>query len=140
MFQDPIFLNSIPAMIKLMFPKLIISIVVPLIMAELIFAVRSKKMQYWYRVLCLLPMVAPGVVGVLLWKYIYDPSSGLAVVLGRLFGFFEANQNVDWLGDPNLTIGSIIFMGFPWIGGTAVLNIYVRFDETSVQKSEKLPY
>ncbi len=121
LFQDPIFLNSIPAMIKLMFPKLIISIVVPLIMAELIFAVRSKKMQYWYRVLCLLPMVAPGVVGVLLWKYIYDPSSGLAVVLGRLFGFFEANQNVDWLGDPNLTIGSIIFMGFPWIGGTAVL-------------------
>jgi len=121
LFADPIFINSIPAMVKLMLPKLIISIVVPLVMAEMIFFVAFSKMQYWYRVLCLLPMVAPGVVGILIWKYIYDPSSGLAVSLGRLFGFFGMNQNIDWLGNPDLTIGSIIFMGFPWIGGTAVL-------------------
>ncbi len=121
LFQDPIFINSIPAMIKLMLPKLIISIVVPFIMAEMIFFVKSSKRQYWYRVLCLLPMVAPGVVGILIWKYIYDPSGGLAVTLARLTGFVQANQNIDWLGNPDLTIGSIIFMGFPWIGGTAVL-------------------
>ncbi len=81
LFQDPIFINSVPAMIKLMLPKLIISIVVPFIMAEMIFFVKSSKKQYWYRVLCLLPMVAPGVVGILIWKYIYDPSGGLAVTL-----------------------------------------------------------
>ncbi len=121
LFHDSIFLNSIPVMLKLMIPKLIISIVVPFIMAELIFAIRSNKMQERYRMLCLLPMVAPGVVGTLLWKFIYDPSSGLAVELCRLFGIVGQTQNIDWLGNPALTIGSIIFMGFPWIGGTSVL-------------------
>lgn len=121
LFLDSIFVNSIPAMLKLMIPKLVISIVVPFIMAELIYAVRSRKMQAGYRMLCLLPMVAPGVVGTLLWKYIYDPSSGLAVEICRLLGIVEGTQNIDWLGNPELTIGSIIFMGFPWIGGTAVL-------------------
>lgn len=121
LFQDTIFLASIPAMIKLMLPKLIISIVVPLIMAEMIFYVSSKRLQYWYRVICLLPMVAPGVVGILIWKYIYDPGDGLAVAIARLFGFIGKNTNIDWLGNPSLAIPSIIFMGFPWIGGTAVL-------------------
>ena len=121
LFHDSIFLNSIPVMLKLMIPKLIISIVVPFIMAELIFAIRSNKMQERYRMLCLLPMVAPGVVGTLLWKFIYDPSSGLAVELCRLFGIVGQTQNIDWLGNPALTIGSIIFIGFPWIGGTSVL-------------------
>jgi ABC-type sugar transport system permease subunit len=121
LFKDPIFINSIPAMLKLLIPRLLISVFVPLIMAELIFAVRSEKMQYTYRVLCLLPMVAPGVVGTLIWKYIYDPGEGLAVTIVRMLGFVEKNQNIDWLGNPDTVIGSIIFMGFPWVGGTAVL-------------------
>ena len=51
LFHDSIFLNSIPVMLKLMIPKLIISIVVPFIRAELIFAIRSNKMQERYRML-----------------------------------------------------------------------------------------
>ena len=74
LFKDPIFLNSIPAMFKLMIPRLLISIIVPLIMAEMIIYIRSQKLQAFYRMAVLLPMVAPGVVGTLLWKYIYDPS------------------------------------------------------------------
>lgn len=121
LMDDPIFLESFPAMIKLMLPKLIISIIVPFIMAEMLLAVYSRRMQYWYRVILLLPMVAPGVVAILIWKYIYDPGEGLATALARLFGFIGPNHNIDWLGNPELTIGSIIMMGFPWIGGTAVL-------------------
>lgn len=121
LFRDPIFINSIPAMFKLMIPRLIIGIVAPLVMAELIYYVQSARLQYVFRVVCLLPMVAPGVVGTLLWRYIYDPSEGLAVTLVRLFGIVDQNVNIDWLGNPDLTIPSIIFMGFPWIGGTSVL-------------------
>lgn len=121
LFSDEIFLNSIPAMLKLMLPRLVISVVVPLVMAELIFYLHSSRLQYAFRVLCLLPMVAPGVVNTLIWKTIYDPSSGLAVILARALGFVGPNANVDWLGDKALAIPSIIFMGFPWIGGTAVL-------------------
>ena len=90
LLKDPIFLNSIPAMLKLMVPKILISVVVPLIFAEMIVSVKSEKLQSIYRVIVLLPMVAPAVVGTLLWKDIYDPSQGLAVALCRLF----VNRNI----------------------------------------------
>jgi len=121
LFQDKIFLNSFSVLLELMIPRLIISVIVPLFVAELIFGVRSSRLKYLYRVLILLPMVAPGVVGTLIWKNIYDPNNGLMVTVCRLLGIVGQGQAVDWLGDPNLIIFSIIFMGFPWVGGTSVL-------------------
>ena len=120
LFQDPVFLNSIPTLFKLMIPRLLISVIVPLIAAELIFGVRSKRWQYNYRVMVLLPMVAPGLVYTLLWQKIYDPQSGLLSTILRGLGLIGQDQIVNWLGDPKLVIPALIFMGFPWIGGTAV--------------------
>ena len=121
LFSDPVFLNSIPTFLKIGIPCLIISVVVPLIMAELIYAVRSSKMRYIYRVLVLLPMVAPGLIYTLMWEKIYDPQLGLLSGVLRLLGVIEPDQIVNWLGDPDLVIPALIFKGFPWIGGTAVL-------------------
>lgn len=108
-------------MVKIQLPCLIIGVAVPLIMAELIFNVTSTRMQYWYRILVLLPMVAPGVVGTLIWRFIYDPNNGLMTALMQTLGILKDGQVIDWLGDPNYVIFSIIFMGFPWIGCTSVL-------------------
>lgn len=121
LFSDPVFLNSIPTFLKIGIPCLIISVVVPLIMAELIYAVRNAKLKYLYRVLVLLPMVAPGLIYTLLWEKIYDPQLGLLSGVLRLLGVIGPDQIVNWLGDPELVIPSLIFKGFPWIGGTAVL-------------------
>lgn len=120
-FSDRVFLSSIPTLIILTIPKLLIGVIAPLIMAEMIFAVKNVRLKYWYRVLILLPMVIPGVVGTLIWKFVYDPSQGLITNLARMFGFLDGSQALDWLGNPSTVIPSIIFMGFPWIGGTAVL-------------------
>ena len=121
LFKDKVFLNSIPTMFYLMIPSLVIGITVPLIVAEMIFALKSLKAKFIYRVCILLPMVAPGVVGTMLWKFIYDPAYGLMTEIVRTLGIVEQGATVNWLGDPNLVIPSIIFMGFPWIGGTSVL-------------------
>lgn len=121
LFADEIFLNSIGTMFVLMIPKLIIGVVVPFIFAEMLFSVKSEKLQSAYRILMLLPMLAPGVVTTLLWKAIYDPANGLMTALVKLFGIKAQSGVIDWLGDPDLVIFSIIFMGFPWIGGTNVL-------------------
>ncbi|MGI6735055.1 MAG: carbohydrate ABC transporter permease [Bacilli bacterium] len=121
LFNDKIFLNSIPTMLILMIPKLIISIIIPFIVAEMIFSVKSKKLQETYRFLLLLPMLAPGVVGTLIWKSVYDPDGGLLTAILRLFSIIEKNAKIDWLGDSRYVIFSIIFLGFPWIGGTNVL-------------------
>ena len=121
LFHDSVFLRSIPTMFAIMIPRLLIGIVVPLVMAELIFGVKSQKLQSLYRVLVLVPIVAPGVVGTLIWRNIFDPTSGLLTTVARLLGFMGPTQVIDWLGDPNWVVPSIIFMGFPWIGGTSVL-------------------
>ena len=121
LFSDPDFLSTIPTLFKIAIPKLIISIFVPLIAAEMIFAIRSDKAQRAYRVIVLLPMVAPGVVMMLLWKYIYDPNAGVLTAVLRALGIMGQDQVINWLGDPNWVIFSIVFMYFPWIGGTSVL-------------------
>lgn len=108
-------------MAKIQLPKLVIGIVVPLVMAELIFNLSSRRAQYWYRILILFPIVTPGVVSTLIWKYMYDPNNGLLTALLRAFGVLDGGAVIDWLGDPQWVIFSVIFMGFPWIGGTAVL-------------------
>lgn len=121
LFHDQVFLQSVPTMLKIMLPKLVIGIVVPLVMAEMIFNVRNKNVQSAYRILVLLPIVAPGVVGTLIWKNIFDPNGGLLTAVLKALHLMEAGQVIDWLGSVETVIPSIIFMGFPWVGGTSVL-------------------
>jgi ABC-type sugar transport system permease subunit len=121
LFSDRHFLESIPTMLKIMLPKLAIGIIVPLIVAEIIFGIKSTGARYAYRVAVLLPIVAPGVVGMLIWKFLFDPQNGPITALARLFGFLGKTEMVAWLNDPATVIPSIIFIGFPWVGGTSVL-------------------
>lgn len=121
LLSDSVFFNSITVMLKLLLPRLAIGVIVPFIVAELIFGLKSQKMKYFYRVLILFPMVVPGVVNTLIWKSIYDPNNGLMTAVCRMLGLIGKSSVIDWLGDPGVVIFSIIFMGFPWIGGTSVL-------------------
>lgn len=121
LFSDTEFLNSIPTMFYIMLPKLAISVVVPLIMAEMIFAVKSKKVQGVYRVLILVPIVAPGIVNLLIWRNIYDPTNGLLSTFLKALHIIPEDKIINWLTNPDIVIFSIVFMGFPWIGGTNVL-------------------
>jgi ABC-type sugar transport system permease subunit len=121
LFGDRYFIESIPTMFKIMLPKLAIGIVIPLIVAEMIFCVKSWKARYTYRVAVLLPMVAPGVVGLLIWKFIYDPQNGPITVLARFFNIIGPADIIELLSSPKNVIPAIIFMGFPWVAGTSVL-------------------
>ena len=121
LFRDEVFLTAFGTMLKIQLPKLLIGIIVPLIMAEMIFCVRSQRAQYWYRILILFPIVTPGVVSTLIWKFIYDPNGGLLTSLLRAVGIMDPTQVISWLEDPKWVIFAVIFMGFPWIGGTSVL-------------------
>ena len=112
-----VFWPSCLTMLKIMIPKLIINIFVPLVIAEMIFNLTSDKAKSAYRLWVLIPMVAPGVVTTLIWDYIYDPNFGIITAIWELFG----GEPIHWLNDPRTVIPAIIFMGFPWIGGTNVL-------------------
>ena len=118
LFNDPIFINSFGTMLLIQIPRLIANIVVPLIYAEVIFSIKGVKAQSVYRIMILLPIVAPGVVSILVWKQIYQVDGLMNAVISFIDPSFVA---IDWLRDANWVIFSILFMGFPWIGGTSVL-------------------
>ncbi len=91
----------------------------PLLAAELVFWLSRESWRQVYRTLFLLPGVVPGLVTILIWKMIYDPSIGAANELLRAFGL--AVWEHAWLAEPATALAAVIFMGFPWVGLTAFL-------------------
>ena len=86
---------------------------VPLLVAELIFHLRWRALQYWLRTLFVVPMVMPSIAVVLLWVQIYDPNVGLLNQTLDLVGLPGLKHS--WLGEEGIALGSIIVMGFPWV-------------------------
>lgn len=67
-----------------------------------------------FRAIYFMPVVVSIVVVSLLWRFIYDGNDGLLnnMLSGLTFGLF---QPVDWLGNPNTALGSIMAMSI-WQG------------------------
>lgn len=121
LFTDKVFYRSIPPMLIFTFAGIVIALIIPFLIAEAIFAVSSSRAKYVYRTLLLVPLVVPGVVNILLWKFIYDPTQGLLNRLLEAMRLIPENYLVDMLGDPSLARWGVILYGFPWINGINVL-------------------
>jgi len=118
-FAYPETAREIPNMGRLLYASLLTGVVVPFVMAELIFSVRSTMFKDLYRLLLVIPMLAPGMVTILLWKHIYDPYFGPINSLLRGIGLDALTRN--WLGDPATALYAIIFVGFPWVSNIGTL-------------------
>lgn len=95
---------------------------IPMVVAELIFHLRSAALRYVMRTAFVLQVIVPGVVGILLWVNVYDPNIGLANQLLRGAGLDGWARS--WLGDADTALGAIVFMGFPWVSAFALLIFY----------------
>jgi len=130
MFKDPIFGIAMINISKWSVGLILINLIAPLIGAELIFNLHSKRAQYWYRVLLVLPMVVPVVVIIRIWVFIYNPEIGL---LNTLLESLNCEYLIhNWLGDKNFVIPSLIFVGFPWISGLYLLIYYAGLQNISI--------
>ncbi|MBC7319310.1 PQQ-binding-like beta-propeller repeat protein, partial [bacterium] len=74
---DPYLTVGIKNLIILLITNIIKVLTMPLLVAELIFHLKSARSQYWMRTAFVMPIVVPGIVGILLWTMIYDPNIGL---------------------------------------------------------------
>lgn len=113
-FRDPVFFISMKNVAVVCIAYVIISLTVPLLAAELVFALKSEKRQYTIRTVFTFPMVVPGVVTILLWKWILAGDYGILNQLLNLIGL--PNLTAPWLGQSSTALGSIIAIGFPWLG------------------------
>ena len=113
-FRDKIFLESIRKAFVVMVVQVGIVITIPLLTAELLYAVKSKKAQYVVRTLFTFPMVVPTVVVILLWKWILNGDTG---VLNTFLNSVGLNSlAMPWLGSTRTALGAVLAVGFPWLG------------------------
>ena len=117
MGQDAALRSSVVNAILLLPVAVFANIVPPLVVAELIFNLRSRIAKYWYRLILVIPIVVPIVVVWLLWYFFYDPDAGLFNGLLRLFHL----PAMGFLTDPSQALPALMFIGFPWVSGIAVL-------------------
>ena len=112
--QDKIFLESIKKAFVVMIVQVVIVMTVPLITAELLYAVRSSRAQYVIRTAFTFPMVVPSVVIILLWKWILNGDTGVLNTFLKEVGLNAWAQ--PWLGSAKTALGSVLAVGFPWLG------------------------
>lgn len=122
MLHDPYVTKGLWNLVLLIVTGLIKAIVPPLIVAELIYHLKSKKLQYYFRTAFVSSMVLPGVAMLLIWQNLYDPNMGLINHFLSLIGLGGWTQS--WLGNPDLALWSLIFIGFPFVGILQLLVLY----------------
>lgn len=115
--QDPIMRAALGNVLKLALFSVIISVTVPLVVARLILSIKSTRLQYFFRVVFVVPLIMTKVVIYLIWQFVYDPNFG---VLNRLLASLHIAPQ-GWLGDPKQALYAIMGIGFPWIDGFALL-------------------
>ncbi|MDR0669516.1 MAG: sugar ABC transporter permease [Treponema sp.] len=131
LFKDPVFLVSVRNVLYWSAGSIVIVMTAPFIGAEMMFNLPSKRAQYAYRVLFVLPIVVPAVVTILIWTFIYEPSFGLLNTLLVDVLHIPRDMIPNWLGDSRLVIPSLLFMGFPWMSGLNLLIYYSGLQDIS---------
>jgi ABC-type sugar transport system permease subunit/outer membrane protein assembly factor BamB len=122
LLRNRFFLTGLRNVSILVIANILKSLTVPLLVAELIFNLRNNSNRYLFRSLFIAPLIIPGVVTILLWNNIYDPTIGL--LNQTLIALGLENWTRTWYGDPGVALASILFIGFPWAQPFALLIFY----------------
>lgn len=120
MFHDNELWHSFMVVIIFMIANLI-KMIPAIVTAVVLHHILSKRAQYLYRVFFVIPMIVPYVVLILIWKYYYNPQFGVINEFLRAVGLLGPTEPIAWLTDKDLTIPSLIFQRFPWVGAFGVL-------------------
>ena len=86
----------------------------PLLTAELLFFVRHKRVASTIKSMLVMPMLVPGIVVTLIWRFLYNKSFGFNSILSMVG--LDALKH-DWMKETGTAMFSIIFMGFPHVAG-----------------------
>jgi raffinose/stachyose/melibiose transport system permease protein len=121
LFRDPVFLKSLSNLARLGVFVFIVNLTIPLIVAEMIYHLRSERWSYAARVALVLPMIVPGVVIYMLWQYIYS-DAGILTALLETLGLYDWIYG--WLSHPKTALWAVACVGFPFAHGFNVLIYY----------------
>lgn len=118
MLTDGVLHQSVQVMLVFLVVN-ILKFIPTVLIAVVLFHVASMRLQYVFRVIFVLPMAIPGMVGLLVWKYFYRMDGGVLNSLLLNLGLIRAPVN--WLGTEETVVPALLFLGFPWISTIGVL-------------------
>jgi raffinose/stachyose/melibiose transport system permease protein len=120
--HDYTFLESFGNLLFFCTFSVVTVMIVPLVVAKLIFSLSSERASYVYRILFLFPIVVPNVAVFLIWRtLIYSDDGLLNNVLGAV-GLEELKRG--WFSNASTVVWAIAFVGFPFAGGINILIYY----------------
>jgi raffinose/stachyose/melibiose transport system permease protein len=134
MLSDPMVIASAKNIGIIISAQIVIVLTLPLLAAELVYNLKSPKLQYFYRVMFTIPLVIPLVVIILVWQFIYDPNIGIINSLLGVLGLEDWARN--WLGNTGTALFAIILIGFPWVSGLQFLLYLAALENISLEVIE----
>ena len=112
-FNDSNFWPSILNMLFFLVFDIVLGIVPPLAFALLIVLIKNKTTSSWIRSLMFIPGIIPSIATMLIWRVGIYGDEGLLNQMIMATG----GQPVNWLLHEDFARWSLIFMGFPFVGG-----------------------
>lgn len=107
MFTDPIFLKSLTNTLIIVVGSVPVVVIFALFVASQTYE-RNVFTRSFFRCVFFLPVVTGTVAVVVVWKWIYDPLSGILNYLLRSAG--AISQPISWLGDKRYALLAIIII------------------------------
>ena len=123
--KDKVFVRSLGHMVQLAAWYLFSTLLLAIGMAILIHRLRRQGAKYFFRLFTVLPVIIPGIVLLMLWKFIYDASIGPLNALLIAVGLKSWTHA--WLSDPNTALYAVMLRNFPWTDGVATLILLAGF-------------
>ncbi|MCY0899184.1 MAG: sugar ABC transporter permease [Firmicutes bacterium] len=118
-FSDPTFYLALIHIAILTFVPLVLSLFVNILIAEILFHMKSRWWAGFYRFLIMVPMVTPAIVGTLVWSFFYSPVDGLLNILLGDLGLQQYEHA--WLANNHYALAALLFMGIPFLWGLGAL-------------------
>lgn len=115
LFKDPLFYKSMGNTLLYVIIAVPLCIFVALVVATLL----NRKLggRTVFRAIFFLPAVVPVAASTMIWVWVFDPLHGY---LNKLLGFFGM-PTINWLGNPDWTMASIVIMTLWGTGSTIVI-------------------
>jgi len=132
--EDKVFKRSLGNMAQMAAWYLFTNVAISIVVAMLIHRLRGQRAKYFFRLFMVLPVIIPGIVLLLLWKFIYDASVGPLNAILIAVGLEEWTRA--WLADPNTALYAVMLRNFPWVDGVSVLILLAGFQAIPVEVIE----
>lgn len=119
LFQDKVFYICLKNVFIFTIVGIITGNLMTILLAELLYNLKSKVASSIYRFTFIIPILVPSVVTVLIWKYIVL-AGGEAGLVNKILSIFNISPK-SWYYSVDYSPLAIILTGFPWVAGTSFL-------------------